>query len=255
MFQQISIVSQQFTVLVDDPRLTDGESNVGVPSQSVDEGLQQRGVRVIVRFGEPEIFTFRLAEAEFPLFEGTTTVLLVEDRLHSLVLAVRLNDFAAVVRGSIVEDDEFDVLESLGQNAIDAFWQVLCVIIVRRDDRDSRHVAGPRWCQAARAEPRRRRFEAQIQGQIGDRTCVSKDAAMPRVGIESGVGHVIIPRQVTPQEDDSRSLDRISQVGRPAVDADEERSSADDLGCERNGACLRLDADWLSPVRSRWMHR
>src|SRR5271166_988935 len=111
MFQQISIVSQQFTVLVDGPRLTHGESNVGVPIQSIDEGLQQRAVRVIVRFGEPEIFTFCLAEAEFPLSEGTATVLLVEDRLHFLMLAVRFNDFAALVRGSIVEDDKLEVLE------------------------------------------------------------------------------------------------------------------------------------------------
>ena len=73
-------------------------------------------------------------------------------------------------------------------------------------------------------------FQAKFHWQIADRTCVSKDAAIPHVGIESSVGHVIIPCQVTPQEDDSRSLDRISQVGRPAVDADEERSSADDLG-------------------------
>ena len=73
-------------------------------------------------------------------------------------------------------------------------------------------------------------IQAEIQGQIAHRTCVSKDAAIPRVGIKPGVGHVIIPRQVTPQQDDSRGLDRISQVGRPAVDADEERSSADDLG-------------------------
>ncbi len=53
---------------------------------------------------------------------------------------------------------------------------------------------------------------------------------MPCVDVESSVGRGLIPRQVTPQEDASRSLDRISQVGRPAVDTDEERSSAQDLG-------------------------
>ena len=50
------------------------------------------------------------------------------------------------------------------------------------------------------------------------------------VAIKSSVGRALIPRQVTPQEDDSRSLDRISYVCRPAVDADEELGSADDLG-------------------------
>src|SRR5208337_485315 len=65
---------------------------------------------------------------------------------------------------------------------------------------------------------------------MGHGTCLSKDAAVPHVGIKSRVGHVIIPRPVTPHQDDARSLDRVSQVGRPAVDADEERSSADDLG-------------------------
>src|SRR5208282_1985936 len=211
MFQQISIVRQRFTVLVDGPRLTHGESNVGVPIQSIDEGLQQRGVRVIIRFGEPYIFTFRLAEPQVPLLEGTTTVLLVEDRLRSLVLAVRLNEFAAVVRGSIVEDEEFEVLKRLGQNAIDALWQVLGVIIVRRHDRDSRHVAGPRWCQAARLNLVDA-IQAQSQSQVADRTYVSKDAAMRCVAIKSSVGRALIPRQVTPQEDDSRSLDRISYV-------------------------------------------
>ena len=56
---------------------------------------------------------------------------------------VRFNDFATIVRGSIVEDEELEVLKRLGQNAIDAFWQVPCVIIVRRDDRDLWHAAGP----------------------------------------------------------------------------------------------------------------
>ena len=63
---------------------------------------------------------------------------------------------------------------------------------------------------------------AQSQGQVADRTNVSKDAAMPCVDIKSSVGRGLIPRQVTPQEDVSSSLDRISQVGRPAVDADQE---------------------------------
>ena len=45
-----------------------------MPIQSIDEGLQQRLVRVIIRFGEPEIFTFRLAEPQVPLFEGMPTL-------------------------------------------------------------------------------------------------------------------------------------------------------------------------------------
>src|SRR5271157_5591339 len=152
----MSIVSQQFTVLVYDPRLTHGESNVGVPIQSIDEGLQQRAVRVIVRFGEPYIFTFRLAKPQVPLLEGTAVILLIESGPHILMPGVRFNDFATIVRGSIVKDEEFEVLKRLFQDAINALWQVLCVIIVRRDDRDSRHVAGPQWCQAARTVPRRR---------------------------------------------------------------------------------------------------
>ena len=63
---------------------------------------------------------------------------------------VRFNDFATIVRGSIVKDDEFEVLKRLGQDAIDAFWQVPCMIIVRRDDRDSGHVAGPRKCSVSK---------------------------------------------------------------------------------------------------------
>src|SRR5208337_2681808 len=83
-------------------------------------------------------------------------ILCIESGSHISMPGVRFNDFATIVRGSIVKDEEFEVLKRLGQDAIDAFWQVLCVIIVRRDDRDSRHFAGPQWCQAARAEPRRR---------------------------------------------------------------------------------------------------
>ncbi len=37
---------------------------------------------------------------------------------------------------------------------------------------------------------------AQSQGQVADRTNVSKDAAMPCVDIESSVGRKLIPRQV-----------------------------------------------------------
>src|SRR5208283_6011906 len=113
MFQQISIVRQRFTVLVDGPRLTHGESNVGVPIQSIDEGLQQRGVRVIIRFGEPYIFTFRLAQSQVPLLEGTAVILCIESGPHILVLCVRINDFATIVRGSIVKDEELEVLKRL----------------------------------------------------------------------------------------------------------------------------------------------
>ena len=42
---------------------------------------------------------------------------------------------------------------------------------------------------------------------------------MPCVDIKSSVGRGLIPRQVTPQEDVSRSLDRTSQVGPPAARA------------------------------------
>src|SRR5271166_3360475 len=62
-------------------------------------------------------------------------------------------------------------------------------------------------------------IQAQSQGQVADRTNVSKDAAMPCVDIGSSVGRGLIPRQVTPQEDVSRSLDRTSQVGPPAARA------------------------------------
>ena len=148
MFQQISIVSQQFTVLVDGPRLTHGESNVGVPIQSIDEGLQQRAIRVIVRFGEPYVFTFRLAKPQFPLLEGTAVVLRVESRPHTWVPGVRLNDLATIVRGGIVEDEELEVLKRLVQNAIEALGKIPGVIIIRRDDSDfgrvSRSLRGAR---------------------------------------------------------------------------------------------------------------
>src|SRR5271166_7083092 len=137
------MVSQRFTVLIDGARLTHGESNVGVSIQSIDERLQQRGVRVIVRFGEPYILTFRLAEPQVPLLERTAVILLIESGPHILMPGVRFNDFATVVRGSIVKNEEFEVLKRLGHDAIDALWQVPCVIIVRRDDRDSGHIAGP----------------------------------------------------------------------------------------------------------------
>jgi hypothetical protein len=164
---------------------TDTRRNQRWGADPVDRrGSPAAGGRVIVRFGEPEIIAFRLAEPQVPLPEGTTIVLLVEDRLHSLVLALRLDDFAAIVRGDV---------KQRGQNLVDG-------------------------------------IQTHFQGQLADRTCVSKNAAIPRVSIKSGVGHVIIPLQEPPQEDDSRSVDRIRQVGRPAVDADEQRSSADDLG-------------------------
>jgi hypothetical protein len=42
-------------------------------------------------------------------------------------------------------------------------------------------------------------IQAQSQGHVADWTYVSKDAAIPCVGIKSSVGHVIIPRPVMPQ--------------------------------------------------------
>src|SRR5208282_3285400 len=91
-------------------------------------------------------------------------------------------------------------------------------------------------------------IQAQFHGQVADRTYVSKNAAIPCVGIKSSLGRVLILRQVTPQEDDSRSLDRISQVGRPAVDADEEhdypRLPGARLSSSRNGS-MHLAAQQL----------
>ena len=65
------------------PPIRTGEcQSAGLSIQPIDECLQQRSVRVIVRLGEPEIFTFCLAEPQVPLLQGADVALRIEDRLH-----------------------------------------------------------------------------------------------------------------------------------------------------------------------------
>ncbi len=65
------------------PPIRTGEcQSAGLLIQPIDECLQQRAARVIVRLAEPDIFTPGVAEPQVPLLEGAAVALRIEDRLH-----------------------------------------------------------------------------------------------------------------------------------------------------------------------------
>ena len=136
---------KQVAVGIDGPRLAVGEADTGVPIQSIDEGLKEAWVGIIVRLGEPDVFAIRMTEAEVPLLEGAAIVLSVEDSLHPRVFGIRLDHLPTVVGRGIVEDDQLEVLKGLIQDAVKPPGQVPCVIVVRSDDGYLGHHAGPLW--------------------------------------------------------------------------------------------------------------
>jgi len=74
------------------------------------------------------------------LFEGAAGIDFVEFSTHAGIGSVFAKNRAAFVGGAVVEQDQFEILERLPQDSVEALAQVPCVVVIRNDDANGGHV-------------------------------------------------------------------------------------------------------------------
>src|ERR1035437_5969288 len=97
------------------------------------QSLQQSLVSVIVGLCDPNVFTMRQPHALIPLLEGASRIHFVELDPHPWLTSVLGENRSAVVGGTIVEQDQFEVLEGLSQDTIYSLRQECSMIVVRNN--------------------------------------------------------------------------------------------------------------------------
>ena len=95
------------------------------------EGGEEIIIGEIVAFGNPHIFPLREFQAVFPLHESAARIFGVENHMaHLGMIAVAVDNRAAVVAGAIVEQNKFEIAHRLLQHAVDALPQVRRMVVV-----------------------------------------------------------------------------------------------------------------------------
>ena len=85
---------------------------------------QEFRFRPVVTLRNPNPLTLCQFEPFPPLAESTSAIDLVKDNLtHLRMMAILLNDGTALIRGTIVKNDQLEILKALFQDAIDALLQ------------------------------------------------------------------------------------------------------------------------------------
>jgi hypothetical protein len=70
---------QFIAALIDGPRLAESEPHVRVPIEPIDERLEERRVGIVVRVGEPDVFSLGVAKPQIPLLVRDALFHRVED--------------------------------------------------------------------------------------------------------------------------------------------------------------------------------
>ena len=79
--------------------------------------LQKAGVGRVVAFGDPDVAAAGEPDSLFPLEKGASAVAGVQDGVaDGGMAAVFEQDVRAVVRGAVVQEDEFEIGECLRQD-------------------------------------------------------------------------------------------------------------------------------------------
>src|SRR5579863_7481749 len=103
-------------------------------------------VGIVVGFCDPDVLSLSESNALIPLFEWAAGVDLVEFEAYAWIGDRFSQDEAAVVSGAIVQQYQFEVLERLREDRVDAASQEARVIVVRNDNANCGHmkkVQGP----------------------------------------------------------------------------------------------------------------
>ena len=77
------MVPHDLVVLIDDPRLAAGQSDVRMPVEAVDQRLEEGRVGVVVGLGEPDVIAPGVTQPQIPLPEGAPVIPPVEDGPHA----------------------------------------------------------------------------------------------------------------------------------------------------------------------------
>jgi hypothetical protein len=116
-----------------------GEGRFRLGPQNWHEPLQQSLIGVVVGFSDPDVFCLRKPDTFVPLFEGAAGIDLIEFEPHAGIRGVFAKNRPAVVSRAIVQQDQFEVLEGLCEDRVNAAPQETGVVVVRHDDANLRH--------------------------------------------------------------------------------------------------------------------
>src|SRR6185437_129750 len=116
------------------PRAAIRKGNLRVGIEDSDQAFEQLFVGIVIGLGDPDVLAAREADAFIPLPERAAGIGVVDFDSYSRVARIRREDQAAVVGGAVVEQNDFEILERLLQDAIDALAQKARVIVIRYDD-------------------------------------------------------------------------------------------------------------------------
>lgn len=126
---------------VDPPRTAANKDEFGLVVEDGYEAFEKVRVGVVVGLGHPNVFAVSEADALVPLFEGAAGIFFVElDGGDVRVGGIGGKNGAAVVGGCVVEEDEFEILKSLGEDGVDALAEEWRVVVVGDDDAYFRRV-------------------------------------------------------------------------------------------------------------------
>ena len=123
---------------VDDMRTGGAEPCFGVFLHLLDRGPEKVGIGQVVAFGDPDVASASELDSFFPLLEGASAVAFVQyDVTDGGVVLILFQDIRAVVRRTVVQQNEFEVRVRLREDRVDALAYVFAVVVVGDDDGDN----------------------------------------------------------------------------------------------------------------------
>src|SRR5690348_11899406 len=121
------------------PRAAIGVADGVVIFEDGEKALEEAFVGIVVRFGDPKVFAARETHTFVPLAEGAAGIRFVEFGADPRIAGILREDGAALVGGTIVQKDQFEILIGLAQNAFDALRQKSLVVVIGDDHADGWH--------------------------------------------------------------------------------------------------------------------
>ena len=122
-----------------DLQLAVGQTQPRIRFELLDQSFKECGFCRIIRLRNPHIFSTGFGQPFAPLLECRAAVLRIGNEAGPAFLARKfLQNCAAAIGGSIIQQDDFHVLIGLPCDGTQPLRQIFFVIVIRDDDADER---------------------------------------------------------------------------------------------------------------------
>src|ERR1035441_5092881 len=111
--------------------MSEGDLRLGLKQRR--QPLKHSLVGVVVRFGDPDVLPTCQTYPLISLLERASGIHFVEFDSHSRITTILGENRSAFVSGTVVQQDQFEILESLSQDALDPPRQKTSMVVVRYD--------------------------------------------------------------------------------------------------------------------------